>query len=155
MKRLIFASLLAAINVYLTLAYGKNDAKNGIQSTTENCPAPDEVTALHLYGTWQASWSDLNGGATLTFGRNPNHPDGVGGIIRRDAGLNPPEALVAGDVDNGAFTLEESIDGRAISATWSGSFADQACGKEIRGTWTDTATRIERAFVLRKQPGWQ
>ena len=62
---------------------------------------------------------------------------------------------MAGDVDNGAFTLEESIDGRAISATWSGSFADQACGKEIRGTWTDTATRIERAFVLRKQPGWQ
>jgi hypothetical protein len=51
--------------------------------------------------------------------------------------------------------LEESTDGRAISATWSGSFADQACGKEIRGTWTDTATRIERAFVLRKQPGWQ
>jgi ATP-dependent DNA helicase Rep len=49
----------------------------------------------------------------------------------------------------------ESATGRAISATWSGSFADQACGKEIRGTWTDTATRIERAFVLRKQPGWQ
>jgi hypothetical protein len=73
----------------------------------------------------------------------------------RPAGQSPAQALVAGDVDNGAFTLEESTDGRAISATWSGSFADQACGKEIRGTWTDTATRIERAFVLRKQPGWQ
>ena len=154
MKRLIFASLLAATNVHFTLAYGQNDAKNGIQSTTENCPAPDEVTALHLYGTWQASWSDLNGGATLTFGRNPNHPDGVGGIIRRDAGLNPPEALVAGDVDNGVFALEESTDGKAISAIWAGEVVAGSCGREITGLWTRTADRREARFVLRKRRGW-
>jgi hypothetical protein len=110
---------------------------------------------LHLYGAWQARWDGVSEAATLTLGRSEDHPDGLRGTIRRPAGQSPAQALVAGDVDNGAFTLEESIDGRAISATWSGSFADQACGKEIRGTWTDTATRIERAFVLRKQPGWQ
>jgi hypothetical protein len=119
------------------------------------CPQASEVTALHLYGAWQARWEGVREAATVTLGRSEDHPDGLRGTIRRPAGQSPAQALVAGDVDNGAFTLEESTDGRAISATWSGSFADQACGKEIRGTWTDTATRIERAFVLRKQPGWQ
>jgi hypothetical protein len=96
-------------------------------------------------------WEGVSEPATLTLGRSEDHPDGLRGTIRRGTG----QALVAGDVDNGAFTLEESTDGRAISATWVGAFPEQACGKEIRGQWTDTTTRVERAFVLRKQPGWQ
>ena len=143
MKRLTGLSnaiVLVAICVHPAMG----NAQNRSETVPVACPQALDVTALHLYGA-----------ATLTLGRSEDHPDGLRGTIRRPAGQSPAQALVAGDVDNGAFTLEESIDGRAISATWSGSFADQACGKEIRGTWTDTATRIERAFVLRKQPGWQ
>jgi ATP-dependent DNA helicase Rep len=154
MKRLAGLSnaiVLVAICVHPALG----NAQNSSETVPVACPQASEVTALHLYGAWQARWEGVREAATLTLGRSEDHPDGLRGTIRRPAGQSPAQALVAGDVDNGAFTLEESTDGRAISATWSGSFADQACGKEIRGTWTDTATRIERAFVLRKQPGWQ
>ncbi len=145
------AIVLVAICVHPALG----NAQNSSETVPVACPQASEVTALHLYGAWQARWEGVREAATVTLGRSEDHPDGLRGTIRRPAGQSPAQALVAGDVDNGAFTLEESTDGRAISATWSGSFADQACGKEIRGTWTDTATRIERAFVLRKQPGWQ
>jgi len=62
---------------------------------------------------------------------------------------------VAGDVDQGEFTLEESADGRSISALWTGAVVADACGKEISGVWTAAADKKERSFVLRKLPGWQ
>ena len=154
MKRLAGLSN-AIVLVAICIHPAMGNAQNRSETVPVACPQALDVTALHLYGAWQARWDGVSEAATLTLGRSEDHPDGLRGTIRRPAGQSPAQALVAGDVDNGAFTLEESIDGRAISATWSGSFADQACGKEIRGTWTDTATRIERAFVLRKQPGWQ
>ena len=154
LSRIAIITLLIANNVHPTLAIGQNDAINPAQATPVACPEPAQVSALHLYGTWHASWDGLKGGATLTFGRNPNHPDGVGGIIRRDAGLPPPEALVAGDVDNGVFALEESTDGKAISATWRGNVVAGSCGREIAGLWTRTSDRQEARFVLRKRPGW-
>ena len=45
-------------------------------------------------------------------------------------------AQVSGDVDDGDLTLEESISGTNISATWTGRVVDGSCGKEIRGSWT-------------------
>ncbi|MEN9885947.1 MAG: hypothetical protein RL758_525, partial [Pseudomonadota bacterium] len=65
------------------------------------------------------------------------------------------QALVAGDVDAGDFTLEESTDGRSISATWTGRVMTDSCGKEIRGRWANATGTTERGFVLRKLPGWQ
>ena len=139
--------VLVAINVHSTLG----SAQNRSEMAPVACPQATEVTALHLYGAWQARWEGVDEPATLTLGRSQDYPDGLRGTLRR----GPAQALVAGDVEKGVFTLEESTDGRAISATWTGSFPEQACGKEIRGQWTDTATRMERAFVLRKLPGWQ
>jgi hypothetical protein len=115
------------------------------------CPAPTEVSALHLYGTWQAQWDGGDTPATLTLGRNAEHPDGLRGSLRRGT----VQALVAGDVDAGDFTLEESTDGRSISATWTGRVMTDSCGKEIRGRWANATGTTERGFVLRKLPGWQ
>ena len=141
------ATLLIAINVHLTLA----NAQNSPQNSPAACPGTTEVTALHLYGAWQARWEGVDAPGTLMLGRNPDHPDSLRGSIRRGT----TEAQVAGDVDKGEFTLEESTDGRSISATWAGTVVADACGKEISGVWTSSADRKERSFVLRKLPGWQ
>lgn len=116
------------------------------------CPAPHELSALHLYGSWTGEWTDATApAATLVLQRHPELADSVRGEVARD-GIT---ALLAGDVDNGDLTLEESRDGKRISATWIGRVAEGTCGREFRGTWTDADTSARRAFVLRRQKGWQ
>ena len=41
-------------------------------------------------------------------------------------------ALLVGDVDDGQLTLEESLDGKRISATWVGEVVEGSCAREIR-----------------------
>lgn len=130
-------------------------AQNRPENTPPACPMPAEVVGVHLYGAWQARWDGVAETATLTLWRSEDYPDGLRGIIRRGAGAAATEVLVSAEVDQATFAMEESRDGRAISATWNGAFTEQSCGKEIRGQWTDSATRTERAFVLRKLGGWQ
>lgn len=150
-NRLKNAILLIAACGHLTLGTAQNRTEN----TPPACPMPAEVAAVHLYGAWQVRWDGVAEAATLTLWRSPDYPDGLRGTLRRGAGATATEALVSAEVDQAGFVMEESIDGRAISATWNGAFAEQSCGKEIRGQWTDAATRTERAFVLRKLGGWQ
>ena len=123
----------------------------GLPLPTRSCPAPDEVTHWHLYGLWQARFEGLPGTATLWLEKSESHAEGVGGNVERADG----RALVAGDVDEGEFTLEESADGRAISATWTGKVSEDTCGKEILGTWSRAGDPASYPFVLRKLPGWR
>ena len=150
-RTLTNAIALIAVCGHLTLGMAQNRSEN----TPPACPMPAEVAAVHLYGVWQVRWDGVNDAATLTLWRSEDYPDGLRGLIRRGAGATATEALVSAEVDQAGFVMEESRDGRAISATWNGTFAEQSCGKEIRGQWTDAATRTERAFVLRKAGGWQ
>jgi hypothetical protein len=115
------------------------------------CVAAADVTPLHLYGLWRAEFDGLPQGATLLFEKHAEYAESVSGGITRD-GL---KARIAGDVDEGVFTLEESEDGRQINATWNGRVVDASCGKEIRGSWKNTNSNREYGFVLRKVPGWQ
>lgn len=123
------------------------------QDAPAACLAPHEVRAVHLYGAWRASWSDATGqtAAVLQLGRHPELAESVRGQVERD-GIT---ALVAGDVDDGDLTLEESRDGRRISANWIGRVVEGGCGKQINGVWTDADTGARRDFVLRRQGGWQ
>ena len=137
MKALITTFLIATCGAF-TAAYGQNDAKTPAvpasapsAAATATCPSPTEVNHLHLYGLWRA--------------------ESVRGTLRRGGQV----AQVAGDVDDGDFTLEESDNGRNISATWTGRVVDTSCGKEIRGTWTNANNTRNTSFVLRKQPGWR
>jgi len=149
MKALVTLSLAClSIASCATAAFGQTAVATPAAGT--DCPAAADVGALHLYGSWQARWDGTAEVATLTLGRSPEHPDGVRGRVRHGT----TEALVAGDVDDGDFTLEESADGRAIIATWTGKVVDGSCGKEIRGIWNNAAGNAERGFVLRKLSGW-
>lgn len=121
-------------------------------ATPAACPAPHEMRALHLYGSWQGQRDgEAAPGAELRLHRHPELSDSVRGEVTRD-GIT---ALLAGDVDDGDLVLEESRDGRRISATWIGRVVDTSCGREIRGTWTDADSGSARGFVLRRAGGWQ
>lgn len=144
----------ALLCAWLALAAGASLAQDG--SAPAACPAPHELRAVHLYGAWRAQWRDApdapeRTAASLQLERHTELSDSVRGRVVRDG----VSAQVVGDVDNGDFTLEESQDGRRISANWIGQFVPQSCGKEIRGTWTDADSGQQRAFVLRRQGGWQ
>jgi hypothetical protein len=123
------------------------------QDTPAACPAPHEVRAVHLYGAWRAQWADAPGqtAALVQLERHPELAESVRGRVERDG----VAALVAGDVDEGDFTLEESRDGQRISANWIGHVLDGSCGKAISGVWTDADTGTTRDFVLRRQGGWR
>ena len=115
--------------------------------TAANCPTDaSALPAQALYGLWQVTF---DGADTASVVKDP-HPDyegGVRGTITR-AGL---VAQLAGDIgDDGLLTLDESQDGRAISATWSGDFQAASCGKEFKGLWRNALDDSTRNFVLRK-----
>jgi hypothetical protein len=120
-------------------------------STPGACPKAAEVTHLHLYGLWRAEFTGQAQGATLLFEKHPDYPGSVRGGINRDGA----RGLVAGDVEDGEFNLDESVDGIRIAAAWSGAVVENSCGKEIRGTWTPASGAPELGFILRKVPGWQ
>jgi hypothetical protein len=113
-----------------------------------DCPRPWEVEQRHLLGLWHAEFADHAAGATLLLQPHPDMDESVRGTVDRNGEL----AQVAGDVDeDGAFTLEESVNGTNISATWLGDVVDGSCGREIRGSWHAEGDEAhERAFVLKK-----
>jgi hypothetical protein len=119
--------------------------------TAAHCPASGEANAQQLYGLWRAAFSEpgansVSSTATVLLERHPRFPESVRGAISR----GDTKALLSGDLDDGQFTLDESQDGIHISATWIGSLVPQACGNEIRGTWSDVIHPSTRDFVLRK-----
>ena len=111
-----------------------------------DCPAASDVSQAQLLGTWRAT---IDGEApfTLQLAKNPEFAETVRGHLERGGA----RIELAGDVDDGDFTLEESANGRNISATWLGEVVDGSCGREIRGTWKAEGAPGERPFVLRKQ----
>ncbi|HEY0202165.1 MAG TPA: hypothetical protein VGC24_10780 [Burkholderiaceae bacterium] len=122
------------------------------------CPTPAQTNQNHLYGTWAAQFSLSGSGnppadATLRLGPHPELAQSVRGMLTRAD--NPAPVQVAGDVDDGDFTLEESANGRTIDATWIGKVQEGSCGKEIKGTWSNADDTRSAPFILRKQGGWQ
>jgi hypothetical protein len=117
------------------------------------CIDADQVSHQTLLGLWEAQLSapgeqpSSAGTVRLELTPHPELAASVRGRLQR-AGA---EALLAGDVDQGDFTLEESINGKNISATWIGQVVPDSCGKEIRGTWTQATPPLSLSFVLRKQ----
>jgi hypothetical protein len=112
-------------------------------------PIAAEVTQRHLLGLWRAQFQGLAQGATLLLEKHGKYAQSVSGAINR----NGERARVAGDVEDGGFTLEESIDGINISATWSGTVKENSCGTHITGSRQSVQDPSPREFVLRKQPG--
>jgi hypothetical protein len=117
-------------------------------AATPDCPKAAAINARHMLGLWRAEFVAPHPGATLLIERHPRYSESFSGAINR----NGDRSQLAGDVEDGEFTLEESADGIKIAATWIGDVVEGSCGKEIRGTWKSSAeTAPERRFVLRKQ----
>lgn len=127
-------------------ACGLGRAQDVGRSVAAACPKAHEVAQAHLLGMWRAEFDGLSQGATLLLERHPELGESVRGRINR----NGERAEVAGDVDEGEFTLEESENGVNISATWMGDVVEGSCGREIRGTWQAERDRRSHSFVLRK-----
>jgi hypothetical protein len=136
------------------------------QNSLENAPkAPNspnapcrnarDVQAADLYGTWRVEVprSSLAGAVQtergkVVFEKNPEFADSVVGWL--DWGKD--KIFVAGDVDAGSFSLEESDDGTRISAVWEGTVAEGSCGKVITGL--RRVGEVSTPFALRKATGW-
>ncbi|PKO27540.1 MAG: hypothetical protein CVU36_19610 [Betaproteobacteria bacterium HGW-Betaproteobacteria-9] len=130
-------------------------------SAATPCPPLDENPA-RLLGLWQlALWlpdgnevAPVSTGALL-FERHPDYPGSVRGHLKRSSEGHDVLALVSGDVSDGIFNLDESTDGVAMDAVWTGT--PQDCGQVIRGTRRPAEGRESGVPVLRfslhKAPG--
>lgn len=129
-----------------------------------DCPDAQAIEPLHLYGPWQLRlWPEdgredapTSTGALL-FEKHPDYPGSVRGELRRSAGGSDLQAQLSGDVTDGVFNLDESDDGVAMSAVWTGE--PQDCGRRITGVRRPAEGRPgaepELRFDLRKRSGWQ
>ena len=111
------------------------------------CPHSSEVTAQHLFGRWRAELEGRGPAGTLLLEKHQLYSASVSGTIDRDG----QRSKLAGDVEDGEFTLEESADGVHIAATWLGEVVEGSCGREIRGTWKPEREEQAHPFVLRKE----
>lgn len=146
--------LIAALFTLFSTVCGSASAQDQVPAPDPlECPAATELLPQQLYGLWRAEFSEpgkslVTGTAALEFEKDPDFAQSVSGtILRGDA-----KALVSGDAEEGEFALDESVDGVNISATWVGSVVPEACGKEIRGSWSDVIQNTTLDFVLRKLP---
>lgn len=110
------------------------------------CPQPADLGQLHMVGLWRVEFEGLAQGATLLLEKHPEYEGSLAGAINR----NGVRGQLAGDIEDGEFTLEESADGKRISGTFLGDVVAGSCGREIRGTWQDEEDNPPRNFVMRK-----
>jgi hypothetical protein len=123
------------------------------QVGTADCPADARQLPLQsLYGRWDARFDGLPAVAAVQLGKHPDYAGVRGTITRNAAGATRPSvAQLAGDVDDeGALSIDESLDGRAISGVWAGTLQPGSCGREFRGTWRNAADDSTHPFVLNK-----
>lgn len=147
MKTLLTIFLIA--NYSISTAHTATISSN--KSISQNCPTSADISPAHLYGTWLADLDDQAAAATLVVGKHPEMTGSVSGTVTR----NGLATQMAGDVDDGELTLEESQDGQHISATWLGTVVEGSCGKEIKGTWQAEGSPAAHTFILRKKAGWE
>jgi hypothetical protein len=112
-----------------------------------DCPQAQDVSAAQMLGLWRAEFEDRGPGATLLLEKHPEYGDSFRGAINRDG----ERRQLAGDLEDGDLTLEESSDGLHIAAIWVGEVVEGSCGKEVRGSWKAEGATATRAFILKKQ----
>jgi hypothetical protein len=120
----------------------------GAASAQNLCPHASEIGQVQMVGAWGVELQGSASADTLVLEKHTAYSDSLSGTLHRGG----EKRQVAGDVEDGEFTMEESADGVHISATWLGEVVEGSCGREIRGTWSiDAEGKDARDFVLRKQ----
>lgn len=171
-----FDSLKLAILLIASCALpSRANAQNNVQSSPSgaaSCPAAKQLKPAQIHGLWRARFSNPPAGlpveATLLLERHAEFGDSVAGFVSRDLGAaagTPPiaghaaKAQLAGDLEDGLLTLDESSDGVSITGTWNGEMVEGSCGKKVSGLWKDTSNSAppdaaEVPFTLERLPGW-
>ncbi|MDM0002696.1 hypothetical protein QTI24_29130 [Variovorax sp. J22P240] len=148
MKHALVACLAAAC-VASACAVGAGGPE---ASTGAGCPSRGTEMPLEaLFGTWEARIDGQKGVALVKLSQHPDYAGVRGTIARGGDGAAATVAQVAGDIDDeGMLSLDESLDGRAISGVWLGELQASSCGKEWNGIWRDAASDSTHPFVLNK-----
>ncbi|HET7835507.1 MAG TPA: hypothetical protein VFL43_06805 [Variovorax sp.] len=147
MKGLHRAWLAAACFAFATFAAGA-----AAQGGPAACPASaSELPLQALFGDWEARIDGTQGVAKVKLNQHPDYA-GVRGTITRDGGAAPATvSQLAGDIDDdGMLSLDESLDGHAISGVWLGALEPGSCGRTFKGVWRDAANDTTHPFVLNK-----
>ncbi|WP_447914853.1 hypothetical protein [Delftia acidovorans] len=110
------------------------------------CPGDEEMKDSQLQGEWTGTVEGQPQPVRLQLGPHPQWKGNVKGTIARGADTRP----MVGDVADDHITLEESADGKRITATWLGDVVEGSCAREIRGNFIEGDDAAPRPFVLRK-----
>ena len=110
------------------------------------CPGDEEMKDSQLQGEWTGTVEGQSQPVRLQLGPHPQWKGNVKGTIARGADTRP----MVGDVADDHITLEESADGKRITATWLGDVVEGSCAREIRGNYLEGEDVAPRPFVLRK-----
>jgi hypothetical protein len=150
----LFATFLIAGAAVLVGACAQNGAQGGGRGapTQENADCPrtgQDVKLQTLYGRWRVR---IEGRDEAVADLHP-HPEyaGVRGTLARGAGTSPGarSAQLAGDInDEGVLALDESEDGRSISAVWALEVQPGSCGKEFKGTWQYAGDEVKHPVAM-------
>jgi hypothetical protein len=110
------------------------------------CPSATVIQAAHLIGQWQVTLhSPTPEQWTLDLQAHPEHTGSLKGSLVQ----GNRRALVVADWDDGEFTMEESLDGQRIAATWQGQATEGQCGRQIEGTRMQGEPSPPTRFTMR------
>lgn len=146
----------------------QNSAQPAVSPVATACPPVKQLKAVQIHGMWRVRFNPAPAGlpadATMHIERHAQFSDSVAGYINRDLGLSSgaghaARAQLAGDLEDGFLTLDESSNGISITATWNGEMVEASCGKKVTGTWKDTSASApadapDIPFMMEKIPGW-
>jgi hypothetical protein len=166
-----FAIFFIAISALWTRAEAQNDAKirpASPSAATAACLTEKELSARHIYGDWQVRFGIAPAGlpaqALMRLEKHAEFSESLAGVLTRElvlpqAGGHAARAQLAGDLEDGYLTLDESSNGVSITGTWNGEMVKGSCGKIFTGTWKDTRDNAppdspDIPFTLEKLPRW-
>jgi hypothetical protein len=171
-----FALLFIAVSALSTGAYGQNDVPNrpgpAGPAAAAACPPVQQFKPAHIHGTWRVRFTPAPAGlpadATVQLQRHAEFSESVAGFVSRELGPtarkpaqggHAARAQLAGDLEDGDLTLDESSNGISITGAWNGKMVEGSCGKTITGTWKDLSSSAppdapEVPFTLERLSAW-
>ncbi|MEO7242954.1 MAG: hypothetical protein ABIW85_08570 [Variovorax sp.] len=122
------------------------DVGSNAEGPSPACAADaGEMPVQALYGIWQVRLGDID--ARVALFAHPEYEGSVRGRMTQGGRV----AELAGDIDDeGTLTLDESANGRDISAVWSATFVAGGCGRLFEGTRRDAQSDTTQSVMLRK-----